>query len=172
MAVGAMARPVHRRHRAGAQVQLPSLRLVIALVLVACLGYAYFALSNQVSAARDRVQRLESQLRAEQAQTDQLRMEIAELRSLDRVLPTAEKKLGMRAPTPGELTFVAVPSYVAAATNPDSSTGVAAASTVRAGRSAGGSAMSRARAEVTTKATGWWDRLVGLVSPGAAANEY
>ncbi len=174
MAMEIAAQPVSRHYRAAGEVRLPWLWIVAIGLLLVSLGYAYFTLHSHVAGAADRVQRLEGQLRAEQSRTDQLRMEIAELRSLDRLLPLAESRLGMRAAAPSELTFVPVPSFVAASSLPGAGVGPARAEGAAASGqvASAGSALSRVRATAVAQERGWWERIVGIISPNASAKEY
>ncbi|MCL4535672.1 MAG: hypothetical protein M1370_11005 [Bacteroidetes bacterium] len=172
MAVDLMAQPVSRRYRAASQALVPPVWLLASLLLLASLGWAYITLSGQVAAATQRVQRLEAQLRSEQTTGDQLRMEIAELRSLDRLVPIGLGQLGMRPPTPAELTFVPMPTFVATGSAAPAGrvapgAGALAAIQGTRGPQGGSSPLASARmADLPSSGGGWLEQLMFFIKPG------
>ncbi len=177
MAVNLIAQPLpryYRRQRAAARPAVPMIGLLAACVAIALLVCAYVTLSSRVSAASARVDQLQGQLRSEQVHRDQLRMEIAELRSLDRLVKVGAA-LNMRPARPDRLSFVPMPAFASGNQETDA-TGLAASRAVtgvvahgRAGSIATPTTVNAQMASVPAGEPSLWDHLLQLIRPGSAS---
>jgi cell division protein FtsL len=154
--------------------------LALGLITLVALGWCYSALSDRVTAANNKVTRLETNLRAEQARGDAVRLELAELQSLERLIPMANGTLQMAPASAQNVAFVTTSGYIAVQ-NRTAKTGSLLerefGTTVLPGYSSAVQSSltvwARAREKTTRQEPqGWFERLIaGFAPANAAASE-
>ena len=98
------------------QVQLVAL-LAIALLIIAILGGFYLTIASKAGAAGRDLQRFEARKTALTQENDELRAQLAELRSVTRLVERA-RALGFTPAQPDQVEYLRVSNYPQAAPTP------------------------------------------------------